>query len=539
MSMKSEGFVAGKQIFVFGSGPQRTTTELREFMRRFSTRSVLRRLGTVSRRIWDHHQDLVFVGGVPIVPHCILYLALVSIEVANDHRARPFDEAALVEAARMFLNLEEPLTELQHPDDQAAGKEHMLRQGQHQFGQQSEMRHLYPRTALLLRDAWAMTPEAKSVDPLADLLNITGLTLDEMFMLARASIAISTDGCLRPSKMKAPPHENWPFSKFLTEPACEQFFAWTSANYKTIREEARKHDPPRPSYDQYRFNPLRVHPLVRPDLPDLSEGTTYFVPNHRLVLERVTSGLYHDLLNHHMGGKGENPFKVAFGYVFSNYVGLLLREALQPGTVHVEWKFGNATKPRDTPDWIVIEGTRAVVVEVKQSGLFLATKTWGHLPALRLDLKKTLGEAASQLASFDDSVAADTPGLERLKNVTDYEHLIVSYDSLHWGNSVIRDEMQASLGRPTFHVHIASIEEFEYILGRCWQGSLFDLLRSKRGDTHDDMMDFKDWMGHHPVGQDNHGNPFLSAKYNELLVAVGLPPVIEATAHAESAKPRT
>lgn len=72
-----------------------------------------------------------------------------------------------------------------------------------------------------------------------------------------------------------------------------------------------------------------------------------------------------------------------------------------PETVKGDWKYGAGRNVKDTPDWIVIDGTRAVLIEVKQSGLFLDTKMWGGLVALRRDLKKTLGEAAQQLAVFE------------------------------------------------------------------------------------------------------------------------------------------
>jgi hypothetical protein len=369
--------------------------------------------------------------------------------------------------------------------------------------------------------------------------SITGLTLDQILWIGQVCAGLPDEGYVRPSMMRPTAEEYGELGPLLTEETCRRFFAWMSASYATLREEAVKYRPPRESYDQYRFNPLTVYPLVRPDVnPDPANGPVYLVPCRRLIVERVTQGLYHDLAKHHMKSGGANPFKVAFGYVFQNYVGLLLGHALRPDTVHGEWKYGVNASVRDTPDWIIIEGSRAVLIEVKQSGLFLDAKMWGQLVALRKDLKKTLAEAAHQLAAFEEAVVSGVPGLERLKAVTEYERLVVCFDSVHWGNSLIRDEIAAlqaagDIAKP-FHVHVAAIQEFEYVLGRCWRGSLFDLLRAKRANPDEDQMDFKDWMGHRRVDEAEHGNPFLSEKFNELNAVFGIPPIPLASAQAAS-----
>jgi hypothetical protein len=496
---------------------------------------VLRVLGSAYRHLWETHEQVLVVGDTPIQAQALPYLALVAIEVANDHRKRRFGDADLLEAAEVFNHLGDPFVE-EGGDDASTWMAYLLRLGQHNFHHQAEMRHLFPRTMLMLRDVWGSTPEASAVDPLEDLRSMTGMTLEQIMWIGKACAALPNEGYLRPSMMRFPGDEHPQLGSLLTEDACKLFFKWASATYLTIRQEAARFKPPSASYDHYRFNPLAIYPLVRPDVnPDPSNGPVYLVPCRRLIVERVTLGLYHDLAKHYASTRSA-VFKNAFGHVFQNYVGLLLREALPGGGVNREWKYGPSSNVRDTPDWIIIEGTRAVLIEVKQSALFLETKMWGQVTTLRSDMQKTLGKALRQLASFEVAIDAGTPGLERMKSVSEYERLVVCFDSVHWGNSVVRDEMTAIARQDNVHpvhVHVAAIQEFEYVLGRCWHGSLFDLLRRKRtGDGGQDAMDFKDWMGHYPVGVEEHGNPFLSAAYNELSAEVGLPPVPLAAAQA-------
>ena len=130
--IQSKGFLAGKELLVHGGGPTRTVDELREYMRQFSTISVLRGLGTAYRHIWQAHSHYILMEGVPIPAHAIPYLALLSIEVGGDESTRQFDDVGLLEAARMFVSLQEPLMEEAVTDDNAA-LEHLLRQGHWQF----------------------------------------------------------------------------------------------------------------------------------------------------------------------------------------------------------------------------------------------------------------------------------------------------------------------------------------------------------------------------------------------------------------------
>ncbi len=546
--LKLQALVAGKRLFVTsGEGGPCTVAELRATLRAYPTREMLRAIGQAAVQVERNPPNIIGLldGDVPVPLAALPYLALLSIEESNDVEdprwgysglvcdklgrvvparmipAQGVDGAALGQAIRMFHNLRDPISTSTGSDGKAF--EFMVRTSQAQFAIQGALNQLLPRTVLLYRDIWPCVEKAKGVSPLDDLKEITGgLELGQILLFAKAWWASADQGYFRPYSSGQLDEANR--KETFNADAQRKLLAWLSASYAEIRADARKHAPPDERYDHYRFNPLIEHPIIRPDIqPDPGNGPIYMLPCPRLLYFRVTSGLYHDLLNLHMGKGVQNPFKEAFGHVFQEYVGVLLREALGNDSVYAEWQYGSAKQARDTPDWIVLAGNRAVVIEVKQSGHFLPSKMWGRLDDLRTELKRTAGRAAAQLNAFQQAMEASTVGLERLRHVESFERVLVTYDFLSWGNWIIREEAQRVAGVGSeFHFHIAHIDEFERLLGACADRPLFDLLHQKRtGDGDQDIMDFREWT-HDYIGEDV-SNPFLDAKVREMMSEWGVP----------------
>lgn len=527
-----KGILAGKRMFVSDNSESCTVAELRCFLSRFPVSDTLRLLGDVATQIASTEPNVFgTVGGVAVPLHAIPYLALLSIEESDDlqppswgycsfalhegtlqyvrmMRAGGMSELELARAVKMFDALPEPINApTAHSDDKAF--EFMLRMSQAQFVYQTGLHHLLPRTVLIYRDLWPKVEKAGAVLPLDDVRAITGLGFDELLLLGASLFGGSRKGFVRayPSAELA--------KLGISDGAQQRFLDWASADYAALRTLSRKHQPPDEAYDQYRFNPLHVHPLVAPQVqPDPDRGVVYLLPCPRLLLMRVTQGLYHDLANHHARGR-KNDFKTAFGHVFQEYVGVLLREALSRSSVLAEWSYGADV---GTPDWIVLEGNRAVVIEVKQSAQFLVSKMWGRLSDLRDDFSKTLGVAFKQLHRFEVDLAQRMRGLEQLRHVTALERVVVTHDQLWWANWIGREQAQQVAGTPDLHVHVMSIDELERLLAFCRGESLFDLLARKRlGDEDQDIMDVHDWLGQHLDPEGKMRNPYLKARYDEIM----------------------
>lgn len=512
--------LAGKPVFTYPTMGRRTMPgDLRALLKKHPARHTLRQLGEIGGKQWASPHD-GFRGGAPIPPHAIPYLALLAIESSNDHRGSPMTEGDLRRVGQVFMDLVEPASQ-RLAEDPDAPIEVVLRLSR-QFEFQGELRHQLPRIVLLLRDIWPTVEKARAISPCDELVRLTGLTLDQLLLFGWSFCHAGIQGWFRPYT------EGAAFKQFSIE-AQAAFLRWASADYKMIRqlaEEERKKLTDE-TLDPYRFNPLLRFPLVRPDVqPNPKLGEVYLLPCHRWLFARVHGGLYHLLADHHRGeGSGENPFRVAFGHVFQEYVGELLKKALGGNAVFPERQYRESGSDLDTVDWIVIEGDAGVLLEVKQASLSFQARGLGDLRAARKDLAKSVVKAVRQLNRTEAAIRAGVRGLEDLSRVREFERLVVTYDTIPFANSLLRDLASRDVGANAPHVHACSIDEFEYILGRCPTETFHGFLRRKRlGPEGQDMLDMKEWLAYEDAREmKTTDNPFMTGKYRELMGAWGVP----------------
>lgn len=289
---------------------------------------------------------------------------------------------------------------------------------------------------------------------------------------------------------------------FFKQENQDAFVRWISCNYKSFRqlsktELAKVHDP---SFEKFRFNPLTTYPAVRPDKnPSPGIRQVYIVPSLRLMLERVTRGLYFELSNYFRGSGRKNPFRTSFGYVFERYIGELLNDALGAENVWSQRRYDKQNKL--TTDWIVLSRERAIFIEVKQSGIHLEAKSFGDLEQVRKDLGSTIAKAVDQLFKFEKDVHCGIFGeLSYLNGLKEIEHVVVTYDRTYFSNSILRQQGRLALAEAgieipaDFHWHVISVDELEDVLGM-QNISFGKLLRAKRLNSEDDLMDFGDYLG--------------------------------------------
>src|SRR5205085_10333436 len=108
------------------------------------------------------------------------------------------------------------------------------------------------------------------------------------------------------------------------------------------------------------------------------------------------------LSNHFREPGRKNPFRTSFGYVFQTYVGELLRNAIGVERVWPERQYDKQRKL--TTDWIVRSADRAILIEVKQSGMHLEAKSFGDLERVRKDLASSIAKAVHQLFNFEEAI---------------------------------------------------------------------------------------------------------------------------------------
>lgn len=492
------------------NAPPSTLDELRSFLAQFNLASLLKVVGEVAG---EHERGQRYLLGVEVHAHALAYVALVAIEASSDTLTDVPSRAAVAKALITFYGLREPLLDEVETRSDAA-LEHAIRSGYAQLRGESDLKHILARAWLIYGAAWSRSPKATPFDIAAAIHTTAGVTLEQLMVLGYAySGRARKGGYVEPYSADA--LAQLPVAISETEQA--QFLERSCATYEEIRVAAASFPVPSRDYEKYRLSPFFVKPLVRADvLPAQAPPDALLAPAPAYLARRVTEGVYHSLSKAYQGERADTLFRAAFGYAFQEYVGMLLEACSPPGTVLAEWEYKSAGKKRHTPDWLLLDGDRLVVIEAKQSVMDLNAKVLGHLDIVAEGLKKTLIKGADQLLTFRADVLQHIEGLERLKNVREIELLIVSYDDIPFANWIIRDLMAREVPNAA-DVHICSIDDFEEIQRYYWGRSLFDALRAKREGNHQDRAwGLRHWVQERAVLAVSR-HPLLTSTFDALI----------------------
>jgi hypothetical protein len=506
----SEFNLFGKSLSVYTPRGDKSyiSRDIGDFLRRFALHETLRLIGGLSHQFMKNEPERR-IEGVPISDAVLAYLAMRAIESSNDYRKLTMTISDLAKAADMYWGLRDPI-ETEGQFDAC-----LLRFGSSQFDYQRRLDNLLPRSFAIYRDLWKTVPGTVALDSVLE--NTAGVNLEEVLMFTFAFTGQSskaggyfrlyTDVDTADSEVVA----------LFRHERQQSFVNWLTCDYKTFRVQAREGlaQIPSPSYEKQRFNPLLKYPILKPDLNPLPGARQVYInPIPRLLHERVTRGLYFELSDHFMGHGKRNPFRQSFGYVFQEYVGALLKDALGGAHVLAELKYKVGREEKLTPDWMVIDGDRCLLVEVKQAGLYLDAKMWGEIETVKEDLSKSVGAGVRQLWNFEQAVRSNRhPDLAFLSGIKDFDRIVVLYDHLYFSNSILRDRVRErfvedGVSIPAdFHWHVASIDELEIVLGM--HGSNFlSLLKEKQLNNDDDRLDFGDYLSKYFADR-NATNPYL------------------------------
>jgi hypothetical protein len=514
-----EDNLAGKKIITYDSigGKEYSPNDIGQYLREFKLNDALRLIGELSYEIFKSNKGLHSIKNIPVFDGVIAYLSMRLIESSNDdYHSKDMTVDDLLKAIDMYLGLPDPF---QEDSDNLEG--FLIRFGASQLDYAREARHLLPRTLIIYENLWTKSGNCNQVDIANAIKSFSGLNLQEILVLSRAFSRRNNKGFFRLIEDL----EHYPDTqKYYLDINKQKAFAnWISCNYSYFRDRSRSDMPSAMDYEKFRFNPLWLKPAIIPDRnPQPGSSQVYITPIPALIYRRVTTGLYFTLSDY-FKENNKKPFRETFGAVFQKYVGLLLKKAVGELNVQQEWRYGSKQYPKDTPDWFVIKNGTAVLIEVKQSGLYLNAKKWGQLGEIQKDLKRNIGAGVHQMWEFEDDIRNGLCTIpDWLKGIEIIERLVVTSDRSYFLNSVLRDEIRQLY--PTipesFHWHSISVEELEYFLGIA-SINLMDALKEKRLDTEGDRMDFKDYYSS-KFSQKNCKNPYLDSVYDSFFGGLGL-----------------
>lgn len=263
-------------------------------------------------------------------------------------------------------------------------------------------------------------------------------------------------------------------AQLLTRENVEAFLRCCSLNIDQFRRELATTRDPAAGLEHASFNPLFRHPIVQ-------VGNRYIAPSTGLLVQAFTSGIYYALLDDFLGDRTKvTGYTSMVGRIFEQYVGEELSSFLTGKELRPAVRYGAGW---DGPDWTIIEGNRAVLIECKSGRLSKAERERGDIAAVRARLKEKGGiiEAIAKLPEKTRHIREHAKGLEDWPDISEFEFVIVTLDPW-WTETVMRvviDEELASMGKFPIRYHLMWIEQLEQLESYRTRTSLFDLLRER------------------------------------------------------------
>lgn len=188
---------------------------------------------------------------------------------------------------------------------------------------------------------------------------ITGMSINEFMQLG---MALSS---ARQGPYKTPGTLNKPWIdkgievgiSVLKKDKIQKFLNIVSSDYKKFRITAERDQfkIPASNYTLNEFNPLSKYPFIK------IHPERWVAPNPDLVIARVTSGIYYDLLDER--GK---LFTDNFGPIFEKYIGKLISSVYPKEKILKEKYYGGKRNRKKGPaDWTMLDGSSAIFIECK------------------------------------------------------------------------------------------------------------------------------------------------------------------------------
>lgn len=415
-------------------------------VRKYPTKDVLLDINRLSRRIEDEPQGFLrieipqYVGriragskNIHVAQFELAFLAKMAILHSNDYRSGHITPTELLRLANNVLHIAD--ISAQHtPQNLDDVHSVLIRLAYEQFPL-GHTGFLLPRTLYLYDEANTLAKQrVMSIDPAAEFEKLLGMTVQQFAQVGACIFAwVQDNPLIHARNLTQTPEEN--LKPILTDAAVNRVLDILSLDYQGFREEARRHKATEPGLERYEFNPLWDYPIVR-----LRNGS-FCVPVPRILLHRITRGIDFSLRKHFQGQGKENPFATVFGISFEEYVGLLLRSSFGDSSVYGEPKYGKEEKRG--PDWTVVLGDEALVIECRSGLVRHETKEIADIESVLQDLRRLVANTISKLPSKLEDLRNGKTGID-VSNVKKFHLMVVLYDKLNpygaW-NTYIRNEV--------------------------------------------------------------------------------------------------
>ena len=254
-----------------------------------------------------------------------------------------------------------------------------------------------------------------------------------------------------------------------------------------LKKLDRQYQQPERRFAAYDYNPLFPYPIVRPwrqkkRLPMAHDRMT--VPMPLLIPWRISTGIYYQMRQEHP------DFASYFGHLFECYAGKVLGHCAPGKLLMSEQDIRKvySTRMGKTPDWIVVDGSTAILIECKATRLSRLALATGSEEAITSSLAQ-IKSGLYQLHEFMQACQAGRVPHPLLAGCTTFCPVVLTFEPIYLINSVLfRDSLTEMLHGEARKLPwlILSLDELERLQPHLAAGvamaSLFASLRSQRFD---------------------------------------------------------
>lgn len=242
----------------------------------------------------------------------------------------------------------------------------------------------------------------------------------------------------------------------------------TATDYKNLMRG--KAGVPSKLNEIYGLDALMKMPAVRVDKSSHLELGEYVVPQPKYLYDRMSSGIFYLLafkeqeLANTREEKHSNPFRVAFGNMYREYVGAQLRYV--KSSIELVDLDNDFTKPRNIkiPDFALIKDGICLLIEVKTSLLNIEARSYFEEQTLRKAVQEgSFSKGIIQLSKFKDSLLVGEIADDRFKNIHNVMTLILGYEDIYVINSSILPLISEYYGEMANGMQLGCISDIEAI----------------------------------------------------------------------------
>ncbi len=404
-------------------------------------------------------QETLNGQNVIVTQHTFAELAMWAIRnhpEASDKKPLPADVTRL---ANNIYSIQDPFL-----GTEAGGIMTLIRLAYEQFSYQEQLQYLIPRHIILYLES---NPPQLSLDFNSTFQKVTNLTVKEFMMLG---FIFYSAACAFTS-FERNYVENTPVASlrpYVSQEKIDAFLTIVGADFETFRKLRLEEEKTDPGLSRFTFNPLLSRPVVK-----LPNGRLC-VPTPRLLIYRITQGIYYDLLEDYRQPQG-NKFSDWFGYAFQEYIGVLLKEAFGNDKVYPEVA---------GVDWLVILEDSALVLECRSGRLPKKIRSHTNRVEVMEMISRNIVDPAQKLPSKIKKIVEGVPGIPT-DNVQIYLPAIVTYQE--WYPTALtldlaRKELK-QMGAEDFNFDLMSTDDIEWLLAWAQYENPSSVLQEMRNDV--------------------------------------------------------